>query len=299
MSANDIRSCRLRQTAAPRNRVVTGGPEAGPPAGGPGGKGPQPPPAGAGPPRDGAASVRAVPSLRRPLARHDVLRGAAQGAYRTAARGVLFLPPPRVLATSLPKAGTHLLTGVLDKLPRMMAAGIHRSLTDFLRDGAGDLPPRLDAERLRRTLSAVHNGQFMSAHFPADEALRKLLGELGFATVYIVRDPRDVVVSHSGYVTRTTRHHLHGRYRSMRSDGDRLLASITGLPASAAGPSLESIGSRLRSFAGWLHDPRTYVCRFEGLIGPRGDGSRENQLREIAGLARHVGRELSEGRVEE
>jgi hypothetical protein len=83
----------------------------------------------------------------------------------------------------------------------------------------------------------------------------------------------------------------------MRSDGDRLLASITGLAASDAGPSLESIGSRLRSFAGWLDDQRTYVCRFESLVGPRGDGTRENQLREIAGLARHVGRELSEGRA--
>ena len=236
-------------------------------------------------------------SVRRALASNRLVRQSALGAYRLAARGVFFLPPPPVLATSLAKSGTHLLTSLLDKLPRMMAAGIHRSLGDF-QSFSGEGAPGLDEQRLRRTLRAVHNGQFMSAHFPADPRLRQMLEQLRFKTVLIVRDPRDVVVSHTSYVTRTPRHHHHARYREMRDDDERLLASITGFPGFDGTPGLESIGSRLSRYEGWLEDPRAYVCRFENLVGPRGGGSREQQLRHIAGVAHHLQRDLSPQRLE-
>ena len=131
-----------------------------------------------------------MPKLAKLIARNQTLKQrAVVPAYRTLARGNVFYPPPRVFANSFPKAGTHLLASLLGRLPRMMASGLHRDRADVDRDGW---------EQLAGDLGTVRNGQYATGHFPHDPRLVAMLGELEFASLVCLRDPRDIAVSAVG-----------------------------------------------------------------------------------------------------
>ncbi len=95
--------------------------------------------------------------------------------------------------------------------------------------------------------------------------------------LFVIRDPRDIAVSNFYYITYKDRgHRLHEYFsRSLTSDSDRLMASIAGISASKLPDGRESrgIAAHLRSYTGWLSDPRCLVVRFEDLVGYRGGGS--------------------------
>ncbi|HEV2076023.1 MAG TPA: hypothetical protein VGR10_07265, partial [Thermoleophilaceae bacterium] len=233
--------------------------------------------------------------------------------------------PPRVFVTSLPKAGTHLATAALDELPHMRYSGWHVTPQDF---GQPDSSPPTSAERpdppvtrdarsapigadapsvrrsssavdwdtLAATLSAVPQGRFVRAHFPWSERLVELLRSLGYRTVFVYRDPRDIAVSHAFYVTRLRRNVLHRRYaHGFASDSERILASIVGSPADSTGPAVPHIGAPLEAYLPWRTTPGVLASRFEDLVGAEGGGSSEAQLGALQDIARHVERPLGPG----
>lgn len=229
------------------------------------------------------------------LEKYPVARKGVVTLYRFLARAMILGSGPRVLANSIPKAGTHLLTSMLWKLPGMMHSGRHHAFPEFTFPGSTQPDWRL----VERALSSVNRGQFATAHFPARPELSSVLQRLGYRTVFILRDPRDVVVSNAFYITGSKRHHRHERFNQELADtGERIMACITGLPSDETGPALDSIGDRLRRYLPWTDDPTTYTCRFERLIGPSGGGTIEQQRQEIEAIARHIGRQLSPDQVD-
>ena len=214
--------------------------------------------------------------------------------YRTYARAIVFLPGPPILVNSVPKAGTHLLTSLLDRFPRVLFSGEHRSLDQF-KPGGRTSSAEADWMQVRRWLRSQRKGQYRTAHFPAADPVFTALEEFDFASLFVVRDPRDIVVSYAHYVTGLKRHFLHEHYtRVLRTPEDRLMASIVGVPGSAGIPLLPSIGSVLASFAGWLHHPGTLVLKFEDLVGAAGGGDALSQRRAIDDIARHISRPLND-----
>lgn len=236
--------------------------------------------------------------IAKTVSENEALRKVFIPAYRLAARTVMFYPGPRVLATSVPKAGTHLVASLLKNFPQMMFSGRHSSLADWALPGtrsdvAGNVP-ELDWDRLEHALTTVNRGHFMTAHFPAVPELRDLLRRLEYKTVFMIRDPRDVVISNAFYITRLKRHFLNERFnKDMSSLDERIMACITGLPATETSPGLISIGQRVTNYVGWKDDPDTHLCRFEDLVGANGGGSDETQRREIEAIAAHINRGLS------
>jgi hypothetical protein len=233
------------------------------------------------------------------IAKNDLMRSASLGAYRAYARSVVFLPAPKVLVNSIPKAGTHLLAALLRALPRMMFSGLQLTPNDYLSDTTSATEePHFDRRRLGRLLASVRTGQFVIAHLPARPELRPMLDAAGFRSLLMIRDPRDIAVSHCFYVSNQPRHPLHRCYTDeLRTDETRLLASIVGVPGNG-GPSLEDIGTRLDSFSPWRDEDDIYVCRFESLVGPSGGGSAALQKKEVAIIANLVNRPLSAEQVE-
>ena len=229
-----------------------------------------------------------------------VLRHLAIHIYRRAVRSIFWLPEPPVFVASQPKTGSHLLNSLLSRLPKMVFSGVHLSQDDFVYVPTPEAIRRAkgrtetDWEGLSRALRKIRNGHFLTAHFPARTELTDLLAGLGFRTIYMVRDPRDTVVSHAFYVTRTETNYLNHRYsRVLESTGERIMASITGFPPDENGRGQQPLAPRLAGYMGWLDMPGTHVCRFESLVGEPGGGSKESQQREIEAIARHVRRELS------
>ncbi|MGH2787263.1 MAG: sulfotransferase domain-containing protein [Actinomycetota bacterium] len=231
----------------------------------------------------------------RTLRENPRFRKVAIPAYRKLTSMLAFGKGPRVLINSLPKAGTHLLTSLLRHVPGMIHSGRHFVFDDFRT--TMERPPlwgdvlEVDWQRLEVTLAALNKGQFMTAHCPAERELLMMLDKLDFKTLFIIRDPRDIVVSSAFYIARLERHIMHGRYKQLFStDDERIMATITGFPADANGRGAESIGSKLVRYMEWLKAPRVHTCRFESLIGPAGGGDRDGQQSEVEGILRYLDR---------
>jgi hypothetical protein len=237
------------------------------------------------------------------LRENPKLRRFAIPAYRKLTSMMVFGRGPRVFVNSVPKAGTHLLTTLLRHIPGMINSGQHYVLDDFRT--ALDKPPvwgdipDVDWNRVEATLAALNKGQFMTGHCPAEPDLLSILEKFQYKTLFILRDPRDVVVSSALYISRLNRHVMHEAYDELfKSDEERIMATITGFPPNGKRRGAESIGSKLSRYAPWLDAPSVHACRFESLIGPAGGGDAERQLEEVDGVMRHIGRDSGRDQLE-
>lgn len=230
----------------------------------------------------------------------QVLRKPAVAGYRAIARTVLVAEPPKVLANSMPKAGTHLLTQLLGGVDRLWFSGLHVIDKNFRNDGdltADDEGP-IDPEAFAKRMRTIRNGQFVTAHLTAQPAAIAVLDELGFRRILMIRDPRDIAVSMAFYLSTNQRLHTYERFAvRMTTPEQRLMATITGLPREGQDRSILSIGDRLRRYRPWLDDPQTCVVRFEELVGAKGGGSDEAQFDAVRRVLRQCNRDSSDAVV--
>lgn len=229
----------------------------------------------------------------------SVLRTPAVAGYRAIARTVLVSDPPKVLANSIPKAGTHLLTQLLGGVDRLWFSGLHVIDKNFWAGPVADTEAYapVDEARFRKGMRKVRNGQFATSHLTAQPVVIKALHDLGFAPLLMIRDPRDIAVSLSFWYGTNPRLYTWERFSAMSSDAERLMAAIVGLPGGAGQQPVPSIGERLRHFRGWLDEPGTCVVRFEQLVGAAGGGSDEEQFETVRRVLRHCRRETDDRRT--
>ncbi len=227
-----------------------------------------------------------------------LLRSPATVTYRALARVLLAGPPPKVLANSIPKAGTHLLTQLLAGVPKFHYAGMHiidkefRGDLDVPGDGLGEF----DAGSLERRIKTVRNGQYVTSHMGLFPGMPEVLARHGIRPILMIRDPRDIVVSLAFYHAKNQRLATYDRFaKQMSSTDERLMAAITGLPAENGNPAFPSIGVRLSKYRPWLEDSATCVLRFEDLVGSSGGGSDERQRDCVRRVLQHCERYAGEG----
>ena len=241
-------------------------------------------------------------NARKTVSKNRALRTVAIPVYRLYARANLLSSGPRILVNSMPKAGTHLVTSLLEHFPRLMFSGRHHSFQHFRPRNAP--PPDqsdglwVDWHRLERTLASVNKGQWMTGHFAAEPQLLELLDKLDYKTVSIIRDPRDVAVSSAFYFAGLKRHYLYTEFNTnLTTMDERLMAVIKGLPPTSTRRALGDVAHRIGRYTLWLYAPNTYTCRFEKLVGPRGGGTIEDQREEIRNLGSHIDRPLTDDEV--
>ncbi len=193
-------------------------------------------------------------------------------------------PLPPVLSNSIPKAGSNLLLRCLELMPRLVYTRTHLDI---------HTPP----ERLEHSLRRLHRGEFATAHLPYSTPVAKVMDERGIASFLMVRDPRDVVVSHIYWVTyKYTKGRFHPYFRNLPDDSARLMASIRGTPSLEDGFRLEDVGTRFRTYMRWL-DHGSLLVRFEDLIGPLGGGDKERQRETIRRMGAHLGMTLDDRQI--
>ncbi len=94
--------------------------------------------------------------------------------------------------------------------------------------------PAVDVARLGKYLGRCPRGRFVTAHARFHPCLSELVAELRFRHILLLRDPRDVAVSHSFYMLRDVQHQHHEYYaRKLKSDGECLMASLRGFQVGA------------------------------------------------------------------
>jgi hypothetical protein len=91
---------------------------------------------------------------------------------------------PRVLCVSIPKAGTHLLERALCLHPRLYRKLLPTITNSSLRRWDG----------LDGLLAKVRPGEVIASHLRFDPAFPDVVDRRGVAVIFLVRDPRDLVI---------------------------------------------------------------------------------------------------------
>lgn len=219
----------------------------------------------------------------------------------------------KVIANSLPKSGTHLIARALE------LAGfeqIHRGLTGALirptsknplknmrlnstcRSNGDeesysidldDLNNKITKQVLDEYLSTIRDGQFVTSHIPYSYKLDCYLYDLGFRMIYIVRDPRDVLVSLYHYHLKDFKPYSRVLVRLSIEQGlNKIYEGMT-----TKGARLSPLAHRVRNSIGWLSSPNVLPIRFEDLIGEKGGASSKVQCATIDSILEFLSLEKS------
>jgi hypothetical protein len=171
---------------------------------------------------------------------------------------------PVLFANSFPKSGTHLLTQVLQGFTRLgpaVESGLSAVITY-----EGDTGRRRPVDEILGDLSRLLPGDIAYGHVHALPEAVAYLCQDHIVPYFILRDPRDVVVSHVHYVTDMEPNHIHHHYyrEELHTFDERLRASILGRPGSAI--PFPDIRQRFEPYMNWLEQGEVLTLHFEDFI---------------------------------
>ena len=168
---------------------------------------------------------------------------------------------PKVMGIALPKGGSHFIHQTLSGLAE---------IGPFIRPG---FPPvnrfednsPLSEEQILLDINNMGSGDIRYGYIPCVEPFLSSLTKPDRATVFIYRDPRDLVVSHVFYATDMYLDHgMHELYQQLDSMEARLNVAIEG--SSIKGFELGNVRNRYLHQIKWLDTPQVLSIRFEDLI---------------------------------
>jgi len=169
---------------------------------------------------------------------------------------------PAVLGNAMPKSGSHLIIQVLQGLTR---------LGPFVNPG---FPPvnrtednrKLSYAEMLANIRQMKPGDIGYGYVGAQESFVSALSAPGRATVFVYRDPRDMIISHIFYATTMHPNHWMRRYytETLHTMEERINAAIVGVDQ--PGTELTPIRARYAGYLGWLETPGVLSLRFEDLI---------------------------------
>ena len=213
---------------------------------------------------------------------------------------------------SLPKSGTHLLAKCLDLMGyrdqqtgfisaslvlrnSLIKSNVKRLIANSLwtrnsiRVGLDVLvcvSDRIVTKYLADVAKFEGNG-YMLGHAPYSDLLQHLLVDQKIKTFFIIRDPRDVLVSWVHYIITVPGHFAYcGHVGKSFEERVRFVLDGGYLPN---GIFMESYTSILLSTCGWFSAPGVMVVRFEDLVGQQGGGDQNMQYETIKNIADYAG----------
>lgn len=191
---------------------------------------------------------------------------------------------PKVVLNSLPKSGTHLLESLFFQLPLMRHCG-KRTLKI---ETQNPIQPKLP------TISSLKKGQFLLSHMQFHDSILKTTNGNNIKIVHLVRDPRDVLLSHLNYIEKMdTTQKSHEFISQFSTRFDKLKAMIEGKKN-----VLESFSEVLDKFQPWVDQPEVLCIKFEHLIGPNGGGDKQLQVDAVKNISKHISIDIKDNELE-
>lgn len=169
---------------------------------------------------------------------------------------------PVVLGNAMPKSGSHLVSQVIQGLPRL-GAFVNPGFMPVTR---AEDNSKLDDAGTLANLSRMQPGDVAYGYVNAHSPFTDILSRPGWATLFVYRDPRDVIISHVFYATQMHEDHaLHQYYTlTLKTMEERIEAAIRGVEQ--PGAELSSIRQKFGNYLGWLELSEVLCLRFEELI---------------------------------
>lgn len=208
---------------------------------------------------------------------------------------------PRILITTIPKSGTHLIDSVLAYFPglsRLRRAALNANLRwhpyNFLFWGGSrecqmgiGRPQSVKMISVRSALRRIREGQYGIGQVPYEFQILELVLSESLIPIALVRDPRDIAVSSMYHSLNNKRHILHREIAATSDPVARLRKILfgTGISTEQQLPIIR----QLELFKGWTNAHGVLTLRFEDLVGPKGGGSLERQIKAILELSEHIG----------
>jgi hypothetical protein len=169
---------------------------------------------------------------------------------------------PAVLGNAMPKSGSHLINQVVQGLVRI-GPFVNPGFPPVNRDETNEkLPDREIIANIQR----MRSGDIGYGYVRARQPFISLLTGAGRATIFVYRDPRDMIVSHVFYATQMHQGHAMHRYytQTLHTMEERINAAIQGVEE--PGSELSPVRSKYEGYLGWLDQPQALCLRFEDLI---------------------------------
>jgi hypothetical protein len=162
----------------------------------------------------------------------------------------------------MPKSGSHLINQVVQGLTQI-GPFVNPGFPPVNRDEVND---KLLDQQVLANLKRMCPGDIGYGYVRARSPFIPLLTQPGRATVFVYRDPRDMIISHVFYATQM--HAGHGMHRyyndTLQNMEQRIHAAIQGVDE--PGSELSPILAKYESYLGWLEQPAVLCLRFEDLI---------------------------------
>jgi sulfotransferase 6B1 len=176
---------------------------------------------------------------------------------------------PKFFANSFPKSGTHWLTQVMEAFP-LIGPAVNSGLPAVViyeRESGREASNQEILTALQKYLP----GDFGYGHLHARPELVDFLTQPDWCTYFIIRDPRDIVVSHVFYVTDIEpKHVLHNYYtKDLKTFDERLKASILGRPD--GDNTFLDINSRFLPYENWMNHPEVLSIKYEDALANQSD----------------------------
>lgn len=169
---------------------------------------------------------------------------------------------PAVLGNAMPKSGSHLIIQVLQGLEKI-GPFINPGLPPVNRDEDNSL---LSEDQVLDRIRSMKPGDIGYGYIHARQPFIDALTSPGRATVFVYRDPRDMVISHIFYATEIhPGHNMHRYYTEiLQNMEERINAAITGVDE--PGSELSGVRAKYDKYLDWLKQPAVLSLRFEDLI---------------------------------
>lgn len=165
---------------------------------------------------------------------------------------------PSVVVTTVPKSGTHLVHQIVTALPGTVDYGTFLATTVSYRRKPRSTPA------LVRRIRSLAPGEILRSHLIHRTEVVDALRTKNAFTVFVYRDPRDVIVSEAHYLAHSAPwHSLHRTFARLTPE-ERIDVAVDGLPGREE--LYPDVSERFGWFADWLEDADV-VLRFEDLVG--------------------------------
>lgn len=169
---------------------------------------------------------------------------------------------PAVLGNAMPKSGSHLIIQVLHGLTQI-GPFVNPGMPPVNRGEDNSL---LSEDQVLANIGDMKGGDIGYGYIQAQQPFIDKLTAPGRATVFVYRDPRDMVISHIFYATEIhPGHNMHRYYTEvLHNMEERINAAITGVDE--PGSELSGVRAKYKKYLDWLKYPEVLSMRFEDLI---------------------------------